>query len=148
MPRSLGDLSRSRRIELGHGVAQGGADRQRRRRCAPARCKITLDRGTIDLGPGPAVVFGQTILAAADKETFEWLNPAGYDAVRGSFVTSSDIGTYALDASASGNDTFFTDVSVPQPGTGFWYLVRPGGCTLSSWQTILNGEPGRDVALP
>jgi hypothetical protein len=94
------------------------------------------------------LVFGQTILAAADKATFEWLNPAGYEAVWGSFVTSADIGAYALDASASGDDTFFTDVSMPQPGAGFWYLVKPGGCQLSSWQTILDEEPGRDAALP
>ena len=34
------------------------------------------------------------------------------------------------------------------PGTGYWYLVRRGGCIQSSWQSSLGAEPGRDATLP
>ena len=40
-------------------------------------------------------------------------------------------------------------LSDPQPGAGFYYLVRRGGsCEAASWQTEVGAEPGRDAALP
>ncbi len=101
-----------------------------------------------DLGPGPPVVFGQTIRVSANKVNVTWPNPAAFRAVRGSFVSSSSIGVYAVDAASSGNGNVLSDSSIPAAGTGYWYLVQPGGCVLGSWQSTLGAEPGRDAAIP
>ncbi len=105
-------------------------------------------RATPDLGPGPALVLGQTIQADAGKAMFRWPNPVAFKAVRGSFVSSTDIGAYSVTFSATGTGTAVTDAAVPAPGSGHWYLVKPSGCVRSSWQSTLGAEPGRDVAIP
>jgi hypothetical protein len=116
----------------------------------PAWRAADLDatHATVDPGPGPAAVFGQTILAQANKGDYTWPIAVDFEAVRGGFVLSPDVGTYVFDAETSGNGTVITDFELPAPSNGFWYLVRPGGCDLSSWQTTLGVEPGRDPALP
>ena len=116
----------------------------------PAWPRADLDavHGTADPGPGPPAVFGQTVLALANKTDFVWVNPVDWVAVRGDFVSSTDVGDYAFDAEASGDGLGVTDAEVPDPDSGFWYLFRLGGCAASSWQTTLGDEPGRDTALP
>jgi len=105
-------------------------------------------QATVDLGPGPAVVFGQTVTADANKSTFRWPSVAPYRAVRGSFVTSAAIGSYAVTLTILGAANTFTDPAVPIPGGGFWYLIKAGGCTQTSWQSTLGLEPGRDASIP
>ena len=102
----------------------------------------------VNLGPGPPVVFGQTVQAAADKVVYQWPSPVAFKAVRGSFITPGNIGTYTVDGSVSGTGTSLSEPSTPASGTGYWYLVKPGGCIQSSWQSTLGSEPGRDAAIP
>ncbi len=101
-----------------------------------------------DVGPGPPVVFGQSINANLNKVDFLWTNAVAFRVVRGSFVSPSSIGNYAVDEAWAGNGSVVSDTSMPTPGTGYWYLVKPGGCLLSSWQSTLGAEPGRDAAIP
>jgi hypothetical protein len=103
---------------------------------------------TVDPGPGPATVFGQTVRFDPDKTTFRWTAPALYRAVRGSFAAPGSIGAYLVTMSWSGSGTSFPDVAVPSAGAGLWYLVKPGGCSLTSWQSTLGAEPGRDASIP
>ena len=103
---------------------------------------------TPDLGPGSPVVFGQTVLADADKVIFRWPSAVAFKTVRGSFVSSTDIGTYAVNFTVSGNGTSLSDPATPAAGTGYWYLVKRGGCIQSSWQSTLGAEPGRDNSIP
>lgn len=100
---------------------------------------------TVDLGSGPATVFPQTVLAASDKTGYGWTSPTSYRAVRGML---GSVGSYTTDLTFEGTGTSITDASLPSPGTGFWYLVKQGGCTRTSWQSVLGVEPGRDAALP
>jgi len=109
---------------------------------------IDAIHGSADPGPGPATLFGQTIEAQADKIKFTWPNAVDYIAVRGEFVTSTDIGSYAIDWISSGSGSAITDPDTPTANRGFWYLVKLGGCELRSWQTTLGTEPGRDTTLP
>lgn len=103
---------------------------------------------TPDLGPGPPVVFGQTVKFDADKATLRWPNPDSFKAVRGRFTTSSDIGSYGTDWITTGFGTTLSDASTPPAGRGSWYLVKRWGCIQSSWQSSLGAEPGRDPAIP
>ena len=86
--------------------------------------------------------------ADVDKATFRWPNSVAFRSVRGSFVSSTDIGTYAINNIALGVGATFIDAAAPNAGTGYWYLVKPGGCIQSSWQSTLGSEPGRDPAIP
>jgi hypothetical protein len=99
----------------------------------------------VDLGPGPATVFPQTVRAGSDKASYTWTSPASFRAVRGNL---SSVSTYAVDLTFQGTGTALTDASLPSANTGFWYLVKQGGCTRTSWQSVLGAEPGRDAALP
>lgn len=103
---------------------------------------------TVDLGPGPPAVFGQTIASDPDKVTIRWPNPVPFKAARGSFTTSASIGSYVVDLLTTGTGASFVDAATPAAGTGYWYLVRPWGCIQTSWQSTLGAEPGRDAALP
>jgi hypothetical protein len=103
---------------------------------------------TVDPGPGPPSVFGQTVLAAANKTDYFWNNPVEFVGARGDFVFSTDVGDYSVDAQASGNGTMISDGDEPGPDIGFWYLFRRGGCEQQSWQTTLGAELGRDPQLP
>ncbi len=100
---------------------------------------------TVSLGSGPATVFPQTLLAAASKTSFAWTSPVGFHAVRGPL---GSVAGYAVDLTFQGTGTSVSDASLPMAGTGFWYLVKQGGCTRTSWQSVLGAEPGRDAALP
>jgi hypothetical protein len=103
---------------------------------------------TVNLGAGTPVVFGQTVVADANKTTFRWPASVSYRSVRGSFGSSADIGAYAVNRIALGSGTSIVDASTPNAGSGFWYLVKPGGCTPTSWQSTLGAQPGRDLAIP
>lgn len=103
---------------------------------------------TVNLGPGPPVVFGQTVLAQADKITFSWGGAVSFRVVRGSFATSTAVGTYGVNSATGGTGISFVDATVPASGTGAWYLVKPSGCTQTSWQSVLGAEAGRDTAIP
>ncbi len=98
------------------------------------------------LSAGAVSPFGQTILSGAAGDRFEWVDPIGYDAVRGSFTSSGEIGSYSDDSSASSDAAFLVDTDIPVVDTGFWYLVRRSEC--GSWQTNVGHEPGRDLELP
>ncbi len=98
------------------------------------------------LDAGAVSPFGQTILFGAAGDRFEWVDAVPYDAVRGSFTSAGQIGSYADDAWTSNAAAFVVDVDFPDAGTGFWYLVRRSEC--GSWQTESGNEPGRDLELP
>jgi hypothetical protein len=102
---------------------------------------------TVNLGPGPPVPFGQTVTASS-KVVFQWPSVVSYRAVRGSFVTSTGIGAYVVNATFQGTGNTITDPAAPTAGTGFWYLVKRGGCTQTSWQSVVGSEPGRDASIP
>ena len=104
--------------------------------------------GTVNLGPGPPIVFGQTVLADPSKVAFRWTTSVPFRAVRGAFASPGDIGQYAINFAKSGTGNVLPDATVPGTGTGLWYLVKPGGCTATSWQSTLGAEPGRDAAIP
>jgi hypothetical protein len=101
--------------------------------------------GTVSLGSGPATVFPQTLLASASKTSFAWTSSVGFRAVRGPL---GSVAGYVVDLTFEGTGTSVSDASLPPAGTGFWYLVKQGGCTRTSWQSALGSEPGRDAALP
>ena len=103
---------------------------------------------TVNLGLGPVVPFGQTIQASANKTAIVWPNSVAFRAVRGPFVSSADIGAYSVSFLATGTGTSVSDPATPATGTGYWYLVKRGGCIPSSWQSTLGAEPGRDLAIP
>jgi hypothetical protein len=103
---------------------------------------------TINLGSGPPVVFGQTIQSAPTKTDVVWPSPVPFRAVRGSFASSADIGAYRINFTALGTGALVSDPSTPAAGSGYWYLVKPGGCIQSSWQSAIGSEPGRDAAIP
>ncbi|HEV8700818.1 MAG TPA: lamin tail domain-containing protein [Candidatus Polarisedimenticolia bacterium] len=96
-------------------------------------------------GQGP-VVFGGSILAT-DAATFSWSVPTDVKFVRGDLGSVSG---YPVDRVGElSHATSLTDATSPAAGSGFYYLVRPGGtCLVGSWQTILGAEPGRDAVLP
>ena len=102
----------------------------------------------VNLGSGTPVVFGQTVTADANKTTFRWPGAAAFRAVRGSFATSASIGAYGVQTITIGTGTVIVDSATPPAGTGFWFLVKAGGCTQTSWQSTLGQEPGRDTAIP
>jgi len=102
----------------------------------------------VNLGPGPPVVFNQTIQADPDKQTIRWPTSVTFKLVRGSFVSSPGIGAYTVGLSQSGTGSSASDAATPSPGLGFWYLVKPLKCSQTSWQSTLGLEPGRDAAIP
>jgi hypothetical protein len=98
--------------------------------------------------PGQGLAqFGQTV-RAANAERLAWPVALAFLAVRGEFILSSDISTFSVDASTQ---RFGSDLSIPErpdPGHGFWYLLRPD-CASASWSTGVASEfPGRDTVLP
>lgn len=103
---------------------------------------------TVDLGPGPAAVFGETIQFDADKATIRWPTPVAFKSVRGAFVSASNIGAYLEDVVWTATGATVVDGTAPGAGSGFWYLVRRWGCFQTSWQSTLGQEPSRDLALP
>ena len=117
---------------------------------SPSWVAADLDavQATVNLGPGPPVVFGQTLEADANKVVVRWSSSVAFRAVRGPFASSTNIGSYSVSFTATGSGTSVSDPSTPAPGTGYWYLVRRGGCIQSSWQSSLGAEPGRDATLP
>lgn len=113
---------------------------------APA--DLAVIHATVNLGPGPPAVFGQTVTADANKSTFRWPSSVSFREVRGSFVSSASVGAYAVTATILGAGNTFVDASTPVSGSGFWYLVKRGGCVQTSWQSTLGQEPGRDGSIP
>ena len=91
-------------------------------------------------------MFGESIRATT-PDTFAWSSPADVMFVRGELA---NVGSYGVnDSGVLLGATSMTDVSVPAPGTGYYYLVRlAGSCTVGSWQSVLGAEPGRDQVLP
>jgi len=103
---------------------------------------------TVHFGPGPPAVFAQTVTVDANKTTFRWASTAAFREVRGTFVSSASLGSYAVNATTGGTANAFTDASIPAAGTGYWYLVKAGGCAATSWQSTLGSEAGRDTTIP
>jgi len=104
-------------------------------------------QATPNLGPGPPVVFGQTVVADANKTTFRWPISVPFRLVGGEFTSSTSIGTYAATVNATAVGASFNSAT-PPAGSGLWFLVKPWQCTQTSWQSTLGAEPGRDTAIP
>jgi len=102
----------------------------------------------VNFGPGPPETFAQTVTADANKTTFRWPASAGFREVRGRFASSASLGTYTVDATILGSGTTFSDPSTPALGTGYWYLVKRGGCSATTWQSTIGSEAGRDATIP
>ena len=100
--------------------------------------------GFYNPGDQPAV-FEMDILASSKTE-FSWPTAADVRYLRGQLSVVSE---YGVDFVLTVPDaTFFSDPVTPLvPGSGFYYLAQPD-CPISSWQTSLGAEPGRDAALP
>lgn len=95
-----------------------------------------------------SVVFGQNLEASNDETLFSWPDPVDIEFVKGD---PADLSTYTvtMGGTASFASSIYTGGDVPTLDVGFYYLVRLGGdCTVSSWQSSLGAEPGRDSALP
>ena len=105
-------------------------------------------QATVNLGPGPPVVFGQTVTVDSNKSTLRWPSAVSFRAVRGPFSSFVGIGAYAVNATVLGTGNSMNDSATPAAGTGFWYLVKRGGCSQTSWQSVLGLEPGRDTSIP
>ena len=116
----------------------------------PAWGPADLDavHAVVNLGSGAPALFGQTVTADPDKTTFRWPSVVSFRAVRGSFTTSTSIAAYAVQKITIGTGNALVEPATPAPGTGFWILVKPGGCTPTSWQSTPGAEPGRDSAIP
>jgi hypothetical protein len=94
-----------------------------------------------------AAPFGQTI-QAVNAGRFEWGVAIPFVVVRGSFTTSSDIGTFTVDDTRTGFGRDLPMPESPSAGSGYWYLARPD-CAAGSWISGGSGElPGRDSSLP
>jgi hypothetical protein len=100
--------------------------------------------GFYNPGDQPAV-FEMDILASSKTE-FSWPTAADVRYLRGKL---SLVSVYGVDFVLTvTNSTSFSDPTVPLgTGAGFYYLTQPD-CPISSWQTRLGAEPGRDAALP
>jgi hypothetical protein len=95
-------------------------------------------------GPAP---FGQ-IVRAANAERFESPMAIPFVAIRGSFTTSADIGSFVVDDTDTRIGRDLPAPESPALGTGFWYLLGPD-CDARSWVSGGLGElAGRDAALP
>ena len=74
--------------------------------------------------------------------------PFPFIAVRGSFATSAEIGTFTVDDTHIGFGRDLPVFEPPSAGSGYWYLLRPD-CAAGSWISGVSGElAGRDAALP
>ncbi len=93
-----------------------------------------------------SAIFPSTMVAmGADR--FSWGQTTVVAFARGELDQVDAYGTNDV-GELTGTDSLFDD-EIPMVGSGFYYVVRLGGeCTVSSWQTRLGGEPGRDEALP
>jgi hypothetical protein len=96
---------------------------------------------TVNFGPGPPAPFAQTVTADANKTTFRWASTAAFREVRGTFVSSASLGSYAVNATTAGTANTFSDASIPAAGTGYWYLVKAGGCAATSCNRRLARRP-------
>jgi hypothetical protein len=93
------------------------------------------------------------VSVAADKATYSWSAVAGatsYDVVRGS------LGAFPVGPGA-GDETCFSDLpgsslideTIPDPGTGFWYLSRgENACSSGSFGQRSNGAPRLTTTCP
>ncbi|HEV8336704.1 MAG TPA: lamin tail domain-containing protein [Candidatus Polarisedimenticolia bacterium] len=106
-------------------------------------CDNCPDLPNADQGP---VVFGESI-HAADVTTLAWTGSADVAFVRGDL---NQLSSYSVDLSGFlPSATSLADEDLPASGSGFYYLVRPGGsCSVGSWQTVAGSEPLRDANLP
>ena len=85
--------------------------------------------------------------AAEDDADFSWESTADWQLARGTFTVADDIGEFEIDFFTEGLGENYTDPDVPEPGTGFWYLVRHYSLN-GSYSTDADSEaPGRDEAL-
>ena len=111
---------------------------------------VDLDavQARVNFGAGTPLTFGQTVTVMANKTIFQWSSVVAYRMVRGSFTNAASIGAYTVNSTLQGTANTFSDAAVPPVGTGYWYLVKRGGCTPTSWQSTLGQEPGRDLKIP
>ncbi len=92
---------------------------------------VTVDCPTSAVGG----VF-ETILAQADKTTWEWTTFASFDLLQGDL---SGVSTYSGTIS-TGAGTSFGDGTLPAPGAGTYYIVREVACN-ATWganECVLN----------
>ena len=98
---------------------------------------------SLELSPDGEITMPWSILGEGDS--FSWPVPANVDWVRGDL---DSVDNYDFDLSSSETyATSITDGSVPDPGSGYYYVVRFQGAD-GSWQTTAGAEPDRDVELP
>ncbi len=104
-------------------------------------CDNCIHAANPDQGSAP---FGQVVVAF-DPENFTWNVAAPVIWARGGLASVSSYTTDLIETQGPGIK--FTDLTIPAPGTGFFYLVRPD-CPVGSWQTSPGAEPARDGVLP
>ena len=95
----------------------------------------------------------QDLAAAADKTTFNWSaapSATRYDVVRGA-VLALPVGPGEGDEVCFGNlaGTTLTDATVPEPGTGFFYLSRgENACAIGAFGSSSDGSPRVTTTCP
>jgi len=109
-------------------TATGGAGTSEFSQCLPATACAVL------------APFGQMV-QAPNPDELQWPAPADIRWVKGLL---SEVGYYGTvgDGAAPAATSIDTSLDGPDPGDGFWYLVRPLAC--GSWQTAPGAQPGRD----
>jgi hypothetical protein len=80
------------------------------------------------------VLFGNDVSSSANKVDLTWPVAVDWQLATGTFTSSADIGTYAIDFYDQGSGTVYSEVGAPSPGFGYWYLFRPD-CPAGSYST-------------
>ena len=103
--------------------------------------------------PIPAPPETQNLAAASDKTTYNWSaapSATQYDVVRGR-VLALPVGPGGGNETCFGNlaDTTLTDATLPNPGTGFFYLSRgENACAIGTFGRSSDGSPRITTTCP
>jgi hypothetical protein len=87
------------------------------------------------------VLFGHTVRSSANKVDLTWPVAVDWELATGTFTSSVDIGTYAVDFYDQGSGTIYSEIGAPAPGFGYWYVFRPD-CPAGSYSTGSPFEAG------